>query len=618
MRTFIFIAINLLIFFIFANLVKKKNLLSYFDSGRWWITWFAVAIITLMDELTSIYYAPFEAYRFIGIKAIVYIALTSLFIRFLSTRMVEIAEILEVHGIKGGGVYSFSYLVLGPTISFIAVASILVVYILTASISTVSAVENGLAFISIQPHLKFLLKILVVWFIAGLNILGIRENAKFTFAIFIFASFVILNLVAGAVLSFEQSSVGKVKESVSLFLSDISEPSIFKSYSNLVTGIGSCILAYSGIESVLQTASLVKNWHDVRKAYIFLALTVGIVTPLIALFALSSNIDLEKHETDLIPTFAEKVNGYWFGIIVSALASITLIMAVNTAMVASSELIEKICERYNFQWLMKLNRRGSLYRIHIFNAIFYSIILFITSGSQAMLAEMYAVGLVASFSINIGSLVIYRYRMGTKEITYHTSRTGTLFLFIMTFSIFVYIVLNRIYGALLWLFMTLFFLFAGLRISKFRAPEIPIRRITDSPMDVVFAIAESEADEVHIHFKRPKENIENVDRNAIYVSFYSPRVDKPERSFSRHFWISIQPRMSLFDMIVGLLNTIKYEVPPEKKIHIHFGWPLSSWIDRLSTGIMVYNIINLPKKFPNFIFHIDYVVENEKKKEDKD
>ncbi|MFN3134434.1 MAG: amino acid permease, partial [Candidatus Kryptonium sp.] len=236
MRTLVFIVINLLIFFVFVNLVKKKNLLSYFDSGRWWITWFAVAIITLMDELTSIYYAPFEAYRFIGIKAIVYIALTSIFIRFLSTRMVEIAEILEVHGIKGGGVYSFSYLVLGPTISFIAVASILVVYILTASISTVSAVENGLAFISIPPHLKFLLKILVVWFIAGLNILGIRENAKFTFAIFVFASFVLLNLVAGAVLRFEQSSVEKVKESISLFLSDINEPSIFKSYANLVTG----------------------------------------------------------------------------------------------------------------------------------------------------------------------------------------------------------------------------------------------------------------------------------------------------------------------------------------------------------------------------------------------
>lgn len=613
MKALTYVVINFLFFLIFIYLIKRKNLLSYYEAGRWWITWFAVSIITMMDELTSIFYAPFEAYRFIGIKAIVYIALTSLFVRFLSTRMVEIAEILEVHNIKGGGVYSFSYLVLGPTASFIAVASILVVYILTASISTVSAVENGLAFFSIPSHVKFIFKIIVVWLIAGLNILGIRENAKFTFTIFIFSSFVLLNLIVGGVLNFDAYSVSKVKESFSLFVSDLNDSSIFSSYANVITGIGSCILAYSGIESVLQTASLVKSWHDIRKAYIFLALTVGIVTPLIALLALSSNIELEKHETDLIPAFAEKVNGYSFGLIVSGLASIALIMAVNTAMVASSELIEKICERYNFQWLIKLNRRGSLYRIHIFNAVFYSIILLITSGSQSVLAEMYAVGLVASFSINIASLIIYRYLMGTKEITYYTSRVGTLFLFILTFSIFVYIVIHRPHGALLWLFMVIFFLVSGLRISKFRAPEIPIRRITDSPMDIVFAIADINSDEVHIYFRRPRENIGNLDRNAIYVSFYSPRLDKPEKKFPRHFWIAIQPKANLFDMIVGVLDTIRYELPPGKKVHIHFGWPLSSWLDRLSTGIMVYNIMGLPKKFPEFVFHIDYLSEDEQR-----
>jgi len=45
--------------------------------------------------------------------------------RVLSTRMVEIAQILELHDIRGGGVYSFSYFVLGPVASFVAVASIM-------------------------------------------------------------------------------------------------------------------------------------------------------------------------------------------------------------------------------------------------------------------------------------------------------------------------------------------------------------------------------------------------------------------------------------------------------------------------------------------------------------
>jgi len=48
-------------------------------------------VITLMDELTSVFYAPAEAHRFIGSQAIFFIAFTSLLMRVLSSRMVEIA-----------------------------------------------------------------------------------------------------------------------------------------------------------------------------------------------------------------------------------------------------------------------------------------------------------------------------------------------------------------------------------------------------------------------------------------------------------------------------------------------------------------------------------------------
>src|SRR4030043_518093 len=150
MMAAILLTINLVVVIVFLLLFRKKALLTYFQGGKVWLTWLAVAIITLMDELTSVFYAPAEAFRFIGPSAIVFIAFTAFFIHYMTTRLVEIAEILENHGIFGGGVYSFSYLVLGPSVSFIAVASILVTYVLTASISTVSAVENGMAFIELS------------------------------------------------------------------------------------------------------------------------------------------------------------------------------------------------------------------------------------------------------------------------------------------------------------------------------------------------------------------------------------------------------------------------------------------------------------------------------------
>jgi amino acid transporter len=607
MTSFLFVVVNILLVYFFVKLILKKDFLTYLYNGRWWLTWLAVGIITLMDELTSIFYAPSEAYRFIGVKTIIYIALTSILIRFLSTRMVEIAEILEVNNIKGGGVYSFSYLVLGPSTSFIAVSSIMVTYILTAALSTVSAVENGTAFIAVGLGLKFIMKLSVIWFITSLNIIGIKENAKFTFLIFAFASFVLINLIIGGVVNFDSAGMTKLSESAKYFWKDVTDQNFFKAYGNVIIGIGSCILAYSGIESVLQTASLTKSWKDIRKAYVFLAITVGIVTPLIVLFVLSSNIDPAKHETDLIPNFAAYVNGAWFGVVVSILATVTLIMAVNTAMVASAELIEKVAERYNYNWMIKLNKKQSLYRIHIVNGMFYSIILIITSGSQAVLAEMYAVGLIASFCINIGSLLIYRYSKGTKEITYHTSRAGTLLLFIIILSTFIYIIFHRQYGTLLWFIITVSLMYIGIRISKHRAPEIKVIQATKTPMDIIFAMAEIEQPDIHIFLRRPSETeLLDTKKNSIYISFYLPRNEQPVELSHNHFCITIQRKMNLFQMIYALLKTVEYEFPPDKEVHVHFGWPLSSWLDRMSVGVMIYNIIHLPKKFPSFTFHIDY------------
>src|SRR5438552_14917807 len=150
----------------FAVLLQRPNLLGFAKGGRWYLTWFAIGLITLMDELTSIFYVPAEAHRFIGARAIFFIAVTSLVMRVLSSRMVEIAQILELNGIRGGGVYSFSYFVLGPVASFVAVASIMVDYILTASISTVSAVYNGTAFLPMTPMIEGGLIVFVIWAVA--------------------------------------------------------------------------------------------------------------------------------------------------------------------------------------------------------------------------------------------------------------------------------------------------------------------------------------------------------------------------------------------------------------------------------------------------------------------
>src|SRR4030042_2298419 len=204
--------------------------------------------------------------------------------------------------------------------------------------------------------------------------------------IFVFAAFVFFNLIASRIIAFDGDSLIRLKQGYNHAAGRMRTGSIFKNYGVFIASIASCILAYSGVESVLQTAGLVRTWKEIAKAYIFLAVTVGLVTPIVAVLALSAPIDFAKHEGDLITHYATLLNGVPFGIIVAVLASFPLIMAVNTAFVASSELMERVAERYRFSWLIATNTRQSLYRIHLINAVFFSGIIIITGGSQMLLA----------------------------------------------------------------------------------------------------------------------------------------------------------------------------------------------------------------------------------------
>jgi amino acid transporter len=606
LKSILLIIANLALVGFFIILLRRPGRLSYYLNGRWWLTWLSVAVITLMDELTSVFYAPAEAYRFIGLSAIIFIAFTAVFIHYMTTRLVEIAEILEHHGLIGGGVYSFSYLVLGPLVSFVAVASIMVDYILTACISAVSAVLNATSFFHLPHHLVLILVLTTIWAIAGLNILGIKENARVTFTIFIFASLVFVTLIISGVLSLDSYSLGRLKQAALKTASDLHPGSFFESYHIFIAHIAFCILAYSGVESVLQTAGLVRSWREIGKAYIFLALTVGLVTPTIAALALSARIDFHLHEGDLITHYATMLNGLPFGVIVAALASFTLIMAMNTAYVASSELIERVAHRYGFHWIIATNRRQSLYRIHIANAVFFSIIILITSGKQETLADMYALGLLASFCINMGALLIYRYFMGTKElIHFYTSRLVTLIMFVIFVSCFILLAIMKTHGTILWAGVTGLVLLGGFLVAQKRAPELKEIGKGDNEMEMILYLAESAAPDVHLVFKRSQETAgQPPEDNVAYITFYSPRAGIPPKLATNHFRFPLL-KLSLYHRLVALLRVVEYELG-DRQINVHLGWPMSSWLDRMAIGVMIFNMMRLPRLFPNFKFIMSY------------
>jgi hypothetical protein len=64
-------------------------------------------------------------------------------------------------------------------------------------------------------------------------------------------------------------------------------------------------------------------------------------------------------------------------------------------------------------------------------------------------------------------------------------------------------------------------------------------------------------------------------------------------------------KLSLFYGIVALLRLVEAELP-DHHVVVHIGWPTSSWLDRLATGVMFLNLERLPRLFPSFGFILRY------------
>jgi hypothetical protein len=218
---------------------------------------------------------------------------------------------------------------------------------------------------------------------------------------------------------------------------------------------------------------------------------------------------------------------------------------------------------------------------------------------------MYALGLLASFCINMGSLLIYRYFRGTTDIQYHTNRLGTLILWVILVSCFLFLAFEKPYGTALWATVTTFVLVMGIGIARKRAPEIAEIGKAETEMEMILYLAESSIPDLHIFFQRPREHaMENPAENEVYITFFSPRQGIPPHAGPNHFRFPLR-RVSLYQRVVALLKVVEHELS-DRQLTIHFGWPMSSWVDRLAIGVMVFNLMRLPKTFPDFEFMISY------------
>ncbi|PTQ54213.1 MAG: Amino acid permease [Hydrogenibacillus schlegelii] len=581
--------------------------ITYARGGRTYVGFVGISAVAMMDLLASVFYGPGEAFRYVGYDAMFYLVLTAVLIALYAFSMTEIAEVLEGLGQKGGGVFTLTYLVFGRTLSMVAVASILVDYVNMAALSAVSAVENAAAVFGLLAPIKLPLALAIVWLLTALNLAGIRTNVWTTFAVFLFLGVTLVAAVMLGAGALDGAATGRIQAGLLRPAATFGERGLVPALGALVVGVGSTILAYSGIETVLQTQKVVENWQTIRQAYRFLVVLNGLLIPAVGILALAHVPDPGAHVEGLVATYALEVGGAPMAVAMILAAALALAFAMNTAFVGGTELITVIAERYGLAALLRTNRFGVHHRIILFLAGAFTVLILITAGSANLIADMFAIGLLASFVLNLLGLVTFRITEGYARMRrYRTSLAKNLFLIVAFFAAFVYVASSKPHGTALWAAAAASLVALGAAAARWWAdPDARYERRYQTVDELLSALAARPAGRLDVRFARPREYVP-ADGREVVITLSPLRLRPPKRRGPGHFILSYSNLWGTVQEMEAILAKIRAAFP-DRPLVVHFGWPLSSWWDRLSMGFVVHRLLMLPKRFRDVEFHIDYL-----------
>ncbi|MDI3269598.1 MAG: amino acid permease [Bacillota bacterium] len=585
-------------------LLAFRRGVTYRKGGHVFVGFVGVSAIAMMDLLASVFYGPGEAYRYIGYDAMFYLVVAAILVALYAFSMTEIAEILEGLKHKGGGVYTITYLVFGPILSLVAVASILVDYINMAALSSISAVQNFSTVIPIPEGAKLPLELFIIWFLAFLNIIGIRANVWTTFGVFLFLGTVLAAGVALGAVSLTPSHIALLREGFVVPFQHLIEGGLVHGISAGVAGIGFVILSYSGIETVLQTQKLVESWKEIRKAYIFLVILNGLLIPLVGILALAQVQNPAAHVEGLVAAFALEVGGEIFGVFMVLAAALALAFAMNTAFVGGTELLSVMAERYGLEILLRTNRYGIHYVIVLFLSATFTALLLVTRGSANVVADMFAVGLLASFIFNLLGLLTFRFTQGSEVMrAYRTGMVKNAFILVVFTAAFIFVAYHKIHGLILWSVTAVVLILLGILAARFfRNPDLAFEDSFQTTQELLDYIQEHEGKEVDLYFVRPQEP---VGEEGVYVTLALQRLQPPHRKAPHHFVLPFSQMWGVVNAMEAVLSFLAAELP-DREFRVHLRWSLSSWRERLSTGFFIHRLLELPLRFPQMTFRIEY------------
>lgn len=378
--------------------------------------WFLVFAVVYADIGTSVFYTAGILYGSIGYLAtLAQIITTGVFIS-IAFKYVEICERCQ----DGGGVVSICRTAFSrwTFLPLVGGALITVDYFLTSAISGVSGLYYLASLFNGTKPFVVPATVTVLFCLAVLNIVGLRESATVTSWFALGQIAVIVALIGG-------SAVYLTRNSDWLTLCrGIIDPRLPNGHpltvELLAIGYATTWLAYSGLESAAQVSGGMV--HPIRKtagrAMWLVIGCIAIFMPIITATSLHIVPDSIKQADpeSLIAQLGLCVGGYPLQLLAVLAATSLLLMACNTAMVGNYHVNVRLADLGFLPGFLRKRhpRFGTPHISIIISAAIPILILIVTRGNVARLGDLYAFGLLGTLTLSSIAVDRLRWRDGQR------------------------------------------------------------------------------------------------------------------------------------------------------------------------------------------------------------
>ncbi len=406
------------------------------------ISYWRAAAIVLNDLASSAYYAGGEAEQFIGKTAPWFILATML----LSYAVVQL-YIESCSMFVRGGVYRVVKEAMGGTLAKFSVSALMFDYVLTGPISGVAAgrylaglLNELLAYAHVHMALNAssaaeIFAILATLYFWWENVKGITESSEKALWIMQLTTAMVIGLIAWCGYTLYVRGVhippSPVARNITLTphaLGWLAHSRIAATFSLLAVliALGHSVLAMSGAESLAQVYREIEHpkLPNLKKAALVIFIYSLVFTSLVSFFAVMIIPDTirPRYFENLIGGLAMNLQGPFvarlaFHIFVVAVGTLILSGAVNTAIVGSNGVLNRVSEDGVLSdWFRQPHPKyGTSYRIINSVVVLQMLMILLSRGDVTFLANLYAFGVIWSFVLNGVAVFVLRYTQPQKR-----------------------------------------------------------------------------------------------------------------------------------------------------------------------------------------------------------